>query len=87
VLSCVQPVCAADVAARHNALRGSDPNRSLAITLGLTAWLLPVRGEQATAQSGPLHILVVEYDIVPGEIENYLTPRRRGRTLPLEQPD
>ena len=46
---------------------------SLAIALGLSAWLLPMRGEQATAQSGPLHILVVEYDIVPGEIDKYLT--------------
>ena len=46
---------------------------SLAIALGLTAWLLPMRGEQATAQSGALHILVVEYDIVPGEIDKYLT--------------
>jgi (4S)-4-hydroxy-5-phosphonooxypentane-2,3-dione isomerase len=46
---------------------------SLAIGLGLAAWLLPIRGEQATAQSGPLHILVVEYDIVPAEIDKYLT--------------
>ena len=46
---------------------------SLVIALGLTAWLLPMRGEQATAQSGPLHILVVEYDIVPAEIDKYLT--------------
>ena len=38
---------------------------SLAIALGLTAWLFAMRGEQATAQSGPLHILVVEYDISP----------------------
>jgi autoinducer 2-degrading protein len=46
---------------------------SLAIALGLTAWLLPMRGDQATAQPGPLHILVVEYDIAPGEIDKYLT--------------
>jgi (4S)-4-hydroxy-5-phosphonooxypentane-2,3-dione isomerase len=46
---------------------------SLAIAFGLTAWLLPIRGEQASAQSGPLHILVVEYDIVPAEIDKYLT--------------
>ena len=45
---------------------------SLAIALGLAAWLLPIRGEQATAQSGPLHILVVEYDIVPGEVDKYV---------------
>ena len=46
---------------------------SLAIALGVAAWLLPMRGEQATAQSGPLRILVVEYDIVPAEIDKYLT--------------
>jgi (4S)-4-hydroxy-5-phosphonooxypentane-2,3-dione isomerase len=45
---------------------------SLAIALGLAAWLLPIRGEQATAQSAPLHVLVVEYDIVPGEVDKYV---------------
>jgi (4S)-4-hydroxy-5-phosphonooxypentane-2,3-dione isomerase len=45
----------------------------VAIALGVAASLLPMRGEQATAQSGPLHILVVEYDIVPAEIDKYLT--------------
>jgi len=44
---------------------------SLAIGLGLAAWLLPIPGEYATAQSGPLHVLVVEYDIVPAEIDKY----------------
>ena len=42
---------------------------SVAIALGFAAWVLPMRGEQATAQSGALHILVVEYDIVPAEID------------------
>jgi autoinducer 2-degrading protein len=46
---------------------------SFAIALGITAWLLPIRGEQATAQSGAPHILVVEYYIVPEEIDKYLT--------------
>src|SRR5262249_19075723 len=46
---------------------------SLAIALGVAVWLLPMRSEQAIAQSGPLHILVVEYDIVPAEIDKYLT--------------
>ena len=46
---------------------------SFAIALGLTAWLLPMGDERATAQAGPLHILVVEYDIVPAEIDKYLT--------------
>jgi autoinducer 2-degrading protein len=46
---------------------------SFAIALGITAWLLPIRGEQATAQSGAPHILVVEYYIVPEEIDKYQT--------------
>jgi autoinducer 2-degrading protein len=45
----------------------------LAIALGVAAWLSPMRGDQATAQSGPLHILVVEYDIVPAEIDKFMT--------------
>ena len=59
---------------------------SLAIALGLTAWLLPMRGEQATAQSGPLHILVVEYDIVPGEIEKYLTAVKELGAASVKEP-
>ena len=46
---------------------------SLAIALGLTAWLLPMRGEQSTAQPGTPHILVVEFDIVPAEIDKFMT--------------
>ncbi len=41
-----------------------------AFALGLMVWLLPV--QSVTAQSSPLHILVVEYDIVPTEIDGYL---------------
>src|SRR5436305_3555256 len=59
---------------------------SLAIALGLTAWLLPMRGEQATAQSGPLHILVVEYDIVPGEIDKYLTAVKELGAASVKEP-
>jgi quinol monooxygenase YgiN len=32
-----------------------------------------MRGVEATAQSGRLHIVVVEYEIVPAEIDEYLT--------------
>jgi autoinducer 2-degrading protein len=45
----------------------------LAIALGAAAWLWSMRAEQATAQSSPLHILVVEYDIVPAEIDKFIT--------------
>jgi quinol monooxygenase YgiN len=59
---------------------------SLAIALGLTAWLLPMRGEQATAQSAPLHILVVEYDIAPGEIDKYLTAVKELGAVTVKEP-
>ena len=51
----------------------SVPIIIFAIALGLTAWLLPMRGEQATAQPGTPHILVVEFDIVPAEIDKFMT--------------
>jgi quinol monooxygenase YgiN len=60
----------------------------LAIALGVAAWLLllPMRGEQATAQSGPLHILVVEYDIVPAEIDNYMTAIKELGAAAVKEP-
>ena len=59
---------------------------SLAIALGLAVWLLPMRGEQATAQLGPLHILVVEYDIVPAEIDKYLTAIKELGAAAVKEP-
>jgi len=50
----------------------SVPIIILAIALGI-AWLLPMRGDQATAQPGTPHILVVEFDIVPAEIDKFMT--------------
>ena len=59
---------------------------SFAIALGLTAWLLPMGDERATAQAGPLHILVVEYDIVPGEIDKYLTAVKELGAASVNEP-
>ena len=50
----------------------SVPIIILTIALGVAAWLLPMRGQQATAQPGS-HILVVEFDIVPAEIDKFMT--------------
>ena len=58
----------------------------VAIALGVAAWLLPMRGEQASAQSGPLHILVVEYDIVPAEIDKYLTAIKELGAAAVKEP-
>jgi quinol monooxygenase YgiN len=57
-----------------------------AIALGLAAWLSPMQGERATAQSGPLHILVVEYDIVPAEIDNYLKAIKELAAAAVNEP-
>jgi (4S)-4-hydroxy-5-phosphonooxypentane-2,3-dione isomerase len=57
-----------------------------AIALGLGAWLLPTQSERATAQSGPLHILVVEYDIVPAEIDNYLKAIKELAAAAVNEP-
>ena len=58
----------------------------VAIALGVAAWLLPMRGEQASAQSGPLHVLVVEYDIVPAEIDKYLTAIKELGAAAVKEP-
>ena len=59
---------------------------SLAIALGVAVWLLPMRGERATAQSGPFHILVVEYDIVPAEIDKYLAAIKELGAAAVKEP-
>ena len=59
---------------------------SLAIAFGFLAWLLPMRSEQATAQSGPFHILVVEYDIVPAEIDKYLNAIKELGVAAVKEP-
>jgi hypothetical protein len=53
----------------------SVPIIIVSIALGVAAWLLPMRGEQATAQPGTPHILVVEFDIVPAEIDKLCSTR------------
>jgi autoinducer 2-degrading protein len=58
----------------------------LAVALGVAAWLLPMRSEQATAQAGPYHILVVEYDIVPIEIDNYLAAIKELGVAMVKEP-
>jgi (4S)-4-hydroxy-5-phosphonooxypentane-2,3-dione isomerase len=61
----------------------------LAIALGVATWLLPMRDEQATAataKSGPLHVLVVEYDIVPAEIDNYMTAIKELSAAAVKEP-
>jgi hypothetical protein len=39
--------------------------------------LLPPHGRTALAQSGPFLINAVEYDVVPGQIDNFLAALKR----------
>ena len=57
----------------------------LAIALGVAAWLLPTRGEQATAQPGT-HIVVVEFDIVPAEIDKFMTAIKELGAAAVKEP-
>ena len=64
----------------------SVANIILAIALGVAAWLLPMRGEWAMAQPGPLHILVVDLDIVPAEIDKFMTAIKELSAAAMKEP-
>jgi quinol monooxygenase YgiN len=60
---------------------------SVAIALAVTAWLLlPMRSEQATAQSGPLYINVVELNIVPAEIDKFIAAIKENGAAAVKEP-
>jgi autoinducer 2-degrading protein len=58
-----------------------------AVALAVTAWvLLPLRSHEAAAQSGPFLVNVVEYDIVPGQIDNYLAALKENGAATVKEP-
>jgi quinol monooxygenase YgiN len=59
----------------------------VAITLGVTAWLLlPMRTEHAVAQSAPLYINLVELDIVPAEMDKFLAAIKENGAASVKEP-
>jgi (4S)-4-hydroxy-5-phosphonooxypentane-2,3-dione isomerase len=57
------------------------------VALAVTAWLLlPMFGHQAMAQSGPFLVNVVEYDIVPGQIDAYLAALKENGAATVKEP-
>jgi (4S)-4-hydroxy-5-phosphonooxypentane-2,3-dione isomerase len=59
----------------------------VAITLGVTAWLvLPMRTEHAVAQSAPLYINLVELDIVPAEMDKFLAAIKENAAASVKEP-
>jgi autoinducer 2-degrading protein len=48
--------------------------------------LLPTPGRQAAAQSGPLLVNVVEYDIQPGQVDAYLAALKENAAATVKEP-
>ncbi len=58
-----------------------------AVALAVTAWvLLPMRSHEAVAQSAPLFVMAVDYDIVPAEIGNYLAALKENGAASVKEP-
>jgi ABC-type sugar transport system substrate-binding protein len=58
-----------------------------AMALSVTAWvLLPTYGHLALAQSGPFLINAVEYDVVPGQIDNFLAALKENAAASVKEP-
>jgi len=59
-----------------------------AVALAAAAWmLLPMRGHDALAQSGPLYINAVDLDINPGDIDKFLAAlKTNGAASVKEEP-
>ena len=58
-----------------------------AVTLTVAAWLLvPQRGHEAVAQSGPLFINLVELDIVPAELDKFMAAMKENGANAVKEP-
>ena len=57
------------------------------VALFVAAWLvLPMRSHEAAAQSGPLLIMAVDIDVVPGQIDNYLAALKENGAAAVHEP-
>jgi (4S)-4-hydroxy-5-phosphonooxypentane-2,3-dione isomerase len=58
-----------------------------AIVLSAMVWvLLPTIGNRALAQSGPFLINAVEYDVVPGQVDNFLAALKENGAASVKEP-
>ena len=57
-----------------------------AVALGVMAFvMLPMRSHEAAAQSGPLLINAVEYDVVPGQVDNFLAALKENGAASVKE--
>jgi len=60
---------------------------NVAIALLVTVWVLvPPYGHPAFAQSGPFLINAVEYDVVPGQVDNFLAALKENGAASVKEP-
>ena len=58
-----------------------------AIAIAVAAWvLLPMRGHEAQAQSGPLYINAVDLDINPADIDKFLAAPKANGAAAVQEP-
>jgi len=58
-----------------------------AIALAVAAWFLaPVPTPKASAESSPLEIHAVEYDVVPDQIDKFLAALKENAAASVEEP-
>jgi (4S)-4-hydroxy-5-phosphonooxypentane-2,3-dione isomerase len=62
---------------------GMSASIALAMTVGL---LLPLHNGSALAQSGPFLINAVEYDVVPGQVDNFLAALKENGAASVKEP-
>jgi (4S)-4-hydroxy-5-phosphonooxypentane-2,3-dione isomerase len=51
-----------------------------------TLLLLPTPGNKAAAESGPLFIAAVEYDVVPGKVDDFLAALKENAAASVKEP-
>jgi (4S)-4-hydroxy-5-phosphonooxypentane-2,3-dione isomerase len=60
---------------------------SASVALSMTVWLLlPLHDGPALAQSGPYLINAVEYDVVPGQVDNFLAALKENGAATVKEP-
>ncbi len=48
--------------------------------------LLPMPGNKAVAESGPLFIAAVEYDVVPGKVDDFIAALKENAAASVKEP-
>jgi quinol monooxygenase YgiN len=67
-------------------LKSSAITGSLVAFAAIAAMLLPLRGQDAAAQSGPLLVNAVDIDVAPGQIDNYLAALKENGAAAVHEP-